>query len=285
MKLVCRTRFRKKSNLLGLILSSQGIRYTLDRYVGGYRIWVSDEEHERARSAIHLYIEENRGTKPKATSFVERFHHTYSGLFAALLIFWVHTQLPPGQARESVIEQYGASASAILDGEVYRTATALFLHVDDIHLAGNMGGLLLFGTSVAGITGTGLGWFLILVTGMLGNGINAWFFQTRHLSIGASTAIFGALGILAGYRTVRSFEEKGFHPSIILPVGAGLALLALLGAGERSDLTAHLFGYLAGLGCGGLYARLVTKRPPERVQILFLGLTAVMVGLCWLPFR
>jgi membrane associated rhomboid family serine protease len=283
MKLVCRTRFRKKANLFGLVLASQGIVFKLERHVIGYGIWVKDEDHESARSAISLYITENRRPGRIGSSFVERFHRTYSGLFAAVLMFWIHIQLPPGEARESVIEQYGASASAILDGEFYRTATALFLHVDDIHLAGNMGGLILFGTSVAGITGTGLGWFLILLTGMLGNGINAWFFKTRHLSIGASTAIFGALGILAGYRGMRIFMEKGLHVSIILPIGAGLALLAFLGASERSDLTAHLFGYLAGLVCGGIYARLITQRPPEWVQVLFLGLTAAIVGLCWIP--
>lgn len=273
------THSREKADLFGLVLASQGIDCDIQERDEGFDILVDDDDHEKARTAIRLYIRENRTTALSPSPFAERFHKTYSGLFAAILICVVHAERPPGPYRQNVIDHYGASASAILNGDIYRTVTALFFHADDIHLAGNMAGLVLFGTSVASITGTGLGWFLILLSGMMGNGLNALFFKHHHLSIGASTAIFGAVGILAGYRCIRLLKEKGTHLSVILPLGAGLALLALLGASAHSDLTAHLFGYASGLVCGAVYARWATHSPREWIQALFLILTAAIIIL------
>jgi membrane associated rhomboid family serine protease len=71
--------------------------------------------------------------------------------------------------------------------------------------------------------------------------------------LGSSTAVFGALGILTACQTLdvaRSTRAVRLW-EIILPAGAGIALLAYLGTGdEHTDVTAHLFGFLAG-GCFG----------------------------------
>jgi len=69
-----------------------------------------------------------------------------------------------------------------------------------------------------------------------------------------------------------------------VPVAAGLALLAMLGAeGQDTDLLAHAFGFAAGLGLG-LPAGLVLRgRPaPGRLAGLLLGLAAAGIsGLAW----
>ena len=99
--------------------------------------------------------------------------------------------------RSDIIKHYGSSASQIIDGEHYRTITALFLHGDVLHLIGNMAGIALFGTAVCSITGWGVGWLMILFTGSIGNLLNAYFYQAGHRSIGASTAVFGCIGFLS----------------------------------------------------------------------------------------
>lgn len=269
------------ADLYRLVLASQSIPCHCDTTPGGTDIRVHVHQFNEALNAIHLYIEENQASSQTTPTFTESFHKTYSGLFVAGMMFAIHAKLPPGPYRDTLVNDFGSSASHVLDGEVFRLITALFLHGDDMHLAGNMGGILLFGTSVASITGVGLGWFLILFSGILGNGLNALFFQSHHLSIGSSTAIFGAVGILAGLRFIRIFTEKGFHMASFLPLGAGFAILGLLGSSAHSDITAHLFGYLSGLVLGGLYG-ICRKRPPgEWVQVIFLCITSSLVILAW----
>ncbi|MBU1169678.1 MAG: rhomboid family intramembrane serine protease [Proteobacteria bacterium] len=273
----------ENAHTFALVLASQAIDFSLEHKEEGFDLLIREEDHERAMILIDLFLEENREPVSTPTPFADRFHKTYSGLFAAVLIFAIHAQLPVGPHRQSIIAHYGADAAEILHGDIYRLVTALFLHGDDIHLAGNMAGLILFGTSVASITGPGLGWFMVLLTGILGNGMNALFFKSHHLSIGASTAIFGAVGILASYRSIQIFSQKGVHSSTLLPLGAGLALLGLLGASAHADLTAHLFGYFSGLLCGAIYARRIKHNPREWIQVLFLFLSAILIALSWYP--
>src|SRR5437870_5413008 len=70
----------------------------------------------------------------------------------------------------------------------------------------------------------------------------------RHLSVGASTATFAALGILAGLQVVRRFRHGARGRRAWLPLAAGLGLFAMLGVGEHADVLAHLFG----LGVGAV---------------------------------
>ena len=88
----------------------------------------------------------------------------------------------------------------------------------------------------------------MLLAGALGNGMNALWYRTGHLSIGASTAVFGAVGILAATQLTLD-KTAGPRPWLerAAPVVGGLALLGMLGASPHSDLLAHLFGLFAGI--------------------------------------
>ena len=74
-------------------------------------------------------------------------------------------------------------ANAIRSGALYRLATALTLHADVPHLLSN----LLLGTALSYLLfhamGGGLGTLGVLLAGMLGNLLNAWFHAGQHLSI------------------------------------------------------------------------------------------------------
>ena len=214
-------------------------------------------------------------------TFISKFHKTYSGAVIAFLLFLLHWRITNNNDPRMFSETFGASASAILRGEWYRCVTALFLHGSDMHLAGNMAGIIIFGTSVCSITGSGVGWFLILISGFMGNYCNALFYKSIHLSIGASTAVFGSIGILAGYRFIYSLEESGLRITAFIPVGAGLGLLALLGASPESDVMAHLFGFFIGMIAGALYRLFIRKPAAERTQVIFLSCATAISLLCW----
>lgn len=151
------------------------------------------------------------------------------------------------------------------EGEWWRPFTALFLHGDLGHLAGNIfiGGI--FCLMVAHSFGQLRGWLLILASGVVGNGINAAVhYPDPFLSLGASTATFGAVGLLVGMGVVLAWRSRSYRElkPVIVPVAVGLTVLGWYGVGgENTDVMGHVFGWLAGLGLGLVAAsRMEVKR-------------------------
>ena len=209
-------------------------------------------------------------------------------VWAMLVTFAVQTL-----AGEAWVTRGEADARAILGGELWRTVTALTLHADFGHLAANIGCGLVFAWSLLPLLGTGWTWMGILASGAAGNLLNALAHRGgEHLSIGASTAVFGGLGLLVGYQIAATLKRRGKHRwrsrEVLLPFAAGLALLAFLGVGdgttERVDILAHGLGMLSGLGIGaGLgWARLPERTTPRVQKALAIGALVVpVVAWAW----
>ena len=125
---------------------------------------------------------------------------------------------------------------------------------------------------------------LLLASGMLGNLANAWLQNPAHRAIGASTAIFGAVGLLAAISMVRYRHHLRPRRRWTLPIAAALGLLSMLGAGgENTDIGAHLFGFLFGLplGCGAELAMERWGRPGKKVNAMLVVASAGIVVSAW----
>ncbi|MCP4688445.1 MAG: rhomboid family intramembrane serine protease [Desulfobacterales bacterium] len=249
----------EQANISTLVLSSSGIGYQTAISRDGWEIWAREEEYEAALEAMKQYFREN--PDPEAPSLAETpppaslFPKNLGGIWPSLLLLVVYAAISMHHAERTFFQEFGASSARIMDGEIHRAVTALLLHSDAVHLIGNMAGLTLFGTAVCMMTGAGPGWLMILLTGVFGNLANAALHGANHSSIGASTAVFGAIGILSGRQFWEKFRRPGQRVKAWLPLAAGLALLGLLGSGgQRVDLMAHLFGLLAGLVIGAAHA-------------------------------
>ena len=272
-----------KADTYRLVLSSSGISHRSKKGKHGWDILVNDTEHEKAINTIEQYLKENRDFHQTDEPPCHEYRKTFTGLWVSAILLASHVAITTGNDSEVFVRTYGASAFHILRGELYRSVTALMIHANAMHLAGNMLGIAIFGTAVCTITGWGVGWFMILATGVLGNLMNAVLYKTGHLSIGASTAVFGAVGILAAHQFFKKFRLPGRRIKAWLPLGAGLAILSMLGSGgEHTDLTAHLFGFMAGLILGAFYGVLV-KRPATRAcQICFLLIAISVLVMSWM---
>src|SRR5262249_24543175 len=143
--------------------------------------------------------------------------------------------------------QHGASISnLVLSKQPWRAVTALTLHADSVHVMGNVISGAIFASAVGRRLGPGGGPLAVLGAGIAGNVANALFHHYTgdggHGSIGASTAVFGAVGILAATQLVvdrRRTSGPRRVLDVLSPVVGGLALLGALGASPNSDLGAH----------------------------------------------
>lgn len=271
---------------LSLVLTALGINHRLNGGGHQQRLWVADGDGDRAREALASYVRENSSETKVDATLTPRYGRSWAGLWMAIVILIVHAAAAGEGGQGVYVRAFGASAEGILSGELHRTATALLLHADGGHLAGNMVGCLIFGTAVCAWMGSGVGVLLILISGMAGNWLSAVVYQSGHTAIGASTAVFGALGILAAHQFISKIKQnkikrRGKGRRAWLPLAAALALLGFLGASPRSDLLAHLFGLLAGLGIGAVITLIVSKVPKAPVQYICLCLSVALLVVAW----
>lgn len=250
-----------------LVLSASGVPHQIVRCPACWAIDVPDLYRHAAVSAISLYLVENAAPPAEPSLYPIRSEKNYSAVFAILVLSAIHWAVQPGYEHHVFVDAYGADSTAILEGQVYRCVTALLFHSGWPHLLSNLFGLALFGTATAVVCGWGVGWLLILTTGALGNLFNALWYGPGHLSVGASTAVFAAVGLCAALTFGARLRRPDRTWRAWIPLGAGLALLAFLGASPQTDLMAHLFGFASGLGLGGLYAWRVVRPLSWPVQL------------------
>jgi len=281
VKILCENLTQDQADTYGLVLDAYGLTYSTIRSGSGWKILVDETIHDRALELIEQYIEENQNNSLQDAQKTETYQRTYTGIWASLILMACSIVVNMSGSVDKIVREYGASAYYILNGEIYRTVTALMLHSSYPHLAGNMVGIAIFGTAVCNITGAGVGWLMILLTGILGNLANAALFRYGHISIGASTSVFGAVGILAGYQLSRKMKIAGQRMKAWLPLAGGLALLGLLGSSKHSDLTAHLFGFIAGIFLGLIYDMYLCYLLGKKHQIYCMSLTIGTVVLSW----
>jgi len=272
-----------QAETFGLVLASAGIGSALRRETRGWALWTTEDRWEEALRIINAYAEENQPEKGSSGQpLLQEYGRTSAGLWGALILLACHLAVVHSGGINAYARVYGAASGLIQRGQLYRCATALLLHADTVHLAGNLLGVGVFATAVCSVTGWGVGWLMVVAAGIAGNLMNAYFYNEGHLSIGASTAVFGAVGILSALQLVKRIGQAGQRIKAFLPFAAGLALLAMLGSSKNADLTAHLFGFSNGILLGVLYALQIKRPPGPKVQAAaLLAVTSVLLA-AWL---
>lgn len=140
---------REEADTYGLVLSASGLTcFQTKRELAGWSLWVTAAAHETARQNIEKYCSENPGLTPPMEPESSDGEKTFTALWVSLVLLASFLAIGSGETFRSIADLYGASAREILKGEVYRSATALMLHATPSHLAGNIAGLVLFGTAV-----------------------------------------------------------------------------------------------------------------------------------------
>lgn len=274
---------QRRARLWALVLQARFIENRVEPGVGGWQVMVPASRLEDACRELRLYVEENRNWPPFLPPVRPMARNTLPTLCVLLLLATFHnlTNLELNFLGRPVdwMEIGSAHGSAILRGEWWRVITALTLHADALHLMSNLAIGGVFIVYLCRDLGSGLAWTLLLASGACGNLANAYLQLPSHNSVGASTAVFGAVGILGAISMMR--YRHHLRRRWPLPVAAALALLVLLGTeGERTDLGAHLLGFSFGT-IFGMFAELLVGYlgQPGRLVNAFLALTSASVLL------
>lgn len=266
-----------------LVLTAMGIEHQVQRGWWGWSLVVAAGQGVAARQQLQLYEQENQRRTGTETSSQLRGGAKLGILAYASILFCLFIL----QGRHGFGIDWAQAgrldSSAVLAGEWWRTITALTLHLDAGHLASNVGFGAMFAALFARQVGGGVAWLTILAGGTAGNAINALVQQPGHTAMGASTAVFAALGSLAVWLWVTRRLDQQNWSRRWTPIIGGLWLLAWLGTGdERTDVVAHLTGFAAGMGLGGLLAALPRQGSFATVAQISCGLTAIVtVAIAW----
>jgi rhomboid protease GluP len=280
---------KERARIWALVLDSRGVPCCLKQPAPSrWELHVPAESLEKACYEISRYEEKNRNWPPPLPPPRPMVENTLSTLSVLILLATFHNIvrldfLLPGGIRPDWLEAGSAQASRVLDGEWWRTITSLTLHRDVAHLLGNLtiGGVFVF--LLCRELGSGLAWTLILAAGSLGNLLNALVQPAGHNSVGASTAVFGAVGILASLSMVR--YRRHLQKRWGLPIAAALALLTILGTeGKTTDLGAHLFGFASGILLGLLTEKIIARRghPGALLNALLAISSGLIVLIAWM---
>jgi len=266
----------------GLVLDAKGLPYERGPLGEEWVLWVSPGTADMAREELTRYAAERSERREPRSHFVPFAGSFYgAALYAFVLI---------GIAYCAGIDLFGVNWLEVgsLDsrvggaGEWWRALTALTLHLDQEHLMGN----LLFGVGIgvlAGrVFGPGVAWLSVVLAGAAGNYLDMILSPSWHRAVGASTAVFAALCLLAGFGWGRDRPGQD-RPYRWAPLFAGIFLLALLGAGnEHVDVLGHLLGFGSGTALGWIFARAGVPRSRRPAWQMAAGAATLgLLGLAW----
>jgi membrane associated rhomboid family serine protease len=270
---------RREAESWSLVLAADGVAHRVYAEQGAWCVELADAaDRARAAAAIADWERERaeRAAAPRAEPEPEV--PTQLGVWLGLALVAFHGYTGPWHDGNEWFERGAANARLIVGGEPWRAVTALTLHSNLTHAVGNGFSCAIFGGLLMRRYGAGVGALLLLASGALGNWLTAEWQRAHYFSVGASTALFGAIGALAATELVRRRRLHLRWGRAWLPLAGGLGLLAMLGTGKGSDFTAHVLGLAAGVLLGVPTARTLREPAGPRTQWL-LGLGSLTLTL------
>jgi rhomboid protease GluP len=171
---------------------------------------------------------------------------TYTLLAVTILIYGLQTLSTYVFNGSDLLIYFGGKTNEfILQGQVWRFITPIFLHASVLHIAFNMYALFTIGPGLEQFYGRWRYLLLYFVGGYCGNVLS--FLFSTGTSIGASTAIFGlvAAEIVFIYRNRILFGSKA--KGMLLNLALVVVVNLVLGLQPGIDNWGHLGGMVGGL--------------------------------------
>ncbi len=167
----------------------------------------------------------------------------------------------------------------VLKGEWWRLFTAMFLHAGMTHLLMNMFSLYLIGRGAEMYFDTKSYLSIYLFAGLLG-GLASLYMHTNSVGIGASGAIFGVFGALAGFFLANRERIQAHTKAFMKDFGIIIVINIVIGLSIPSiDMSAHIGGLIVGF-IGGF---VLSKNPKWIFAYSMVMVILIMVIGSYLP--
>jgi len=281
---IIETRSQAQALDWSLVLISQGIESIIARREmdGAWTLEIAAEDWTRATETIAAYERENATPWRQELKWTGMLFDARAVLwFAALILFHWYV----GNSSFDLKSAGVVDRSAILHGEWWRVFTAVTLHGDIAHLAANVTTGIVFLGLAMGCFGAGNAVLLSFLGGALGNVASVATHDTPFYSLGASGMVMASLGLI----TAHSFSWRQ-HEKRVIWIGrgaiAGCLLVVLLGVSAKSDVVAHLGGFISGALLGLLATRFrnLLLRRTTNISATFLCV-ALVIATWWLALN
>jgi membrane associated rhomboid family serine protease len=282
---VFRSARRRECDERLLVLTAVGVEGFVTAVPGEYWLQVAPADAGYAARHLLQYEAENRAPLPPPPP-APLYGYAWVGCaIYVLVLMGVAWALSNGLVRLDAFELGELDAARVQAGEWWRAWTALTLHLDGPHLAANLGAGVWFGYLAGRQMGGGTAWLITVTGAALANLLEGLLGPPEHRAVGASTAVFAALGAMSAY----SWRERFARPQHWVrrwgPLVAGVILLGWMGsAGEGTDVdvVAHLGGFAVGALLGALAALPRCQRLLQRVPQWLSGAVALAsLAIAW----
>jgi rhomboid protease GluP len=277
------------------VLTAVGIPNRVDFDGWHYVLLVEESQWAEATAHLSRYAIESRPLPPPPPPpRLHPFAWVGCALYALTLLF-VGYAVAGGFWRLDAFDLGAIEAGRVQAGEWWRAWTALTLHVDAAHLVANLGAGVWFGYLAGRQIGPGNAWLLAVVAAGLANLAESLLGPAAHRSVGASTAVFTMLGLLAAYTWRIGYKLRQRWALRWGPLIAGALLLGWTGTGgitgldkpevvaaSTTDIIAHVSGFVTGTVVGALAALASVRRLLQRVPQWAAGATALgILAVAW----
>lgn len=265
---------------LSLVLISQGIESVITHQPDNdaWLLEVAEADFLRATESIAHYERENRTPWRREVKWTGLLFDVRAALwFVALILFHFLAE-----ALQKNFHIPGAvDRVAVLHGEWWRVFTAVTLHADVAHLLANVTIGFVFLGFAMGCYGAGGAMLLSLLGGALGNVASLLLHEAPFRSLGASGFVMASLGLLAAHSL-----SSGRHEKRAVWIGRGVIagglLVVLLGLSPKSDVLAHVGGFIGGVGLGVVALPWRARLARHLSSAACLGVFLTLVVLAWM---
>jgi membrane associated rhomboid family serine protease len=282
---VYRSMRRSDCNERAFMLGAVGIASAIGVDGSMFLLSVNPADATAALAHLNSYDQESRAARVPVPSVPLRVHRgAWVGCVAYVAVLYgVALAVSEGLWRIDIFQRGELDAVLVQGGQWWRAWTALTLHLDAPHLVANLGAGVWFGYLAAQQLGGGTAWLLAVTGAAAANLFDAQFGPATYRSVGASTAVFTALGLIAAHSWRTRFHLPQRRAQRWAPLIAGVVLLGWFGsAGEGTDLVAHALGFAVGCLLGALAALRTVDALLQRVPQWLTGLAALAsLALAW----
>ncbi len=182
-----------------------------------------------------------------------------------------------------LLARFGSMRSKAVDrGELWRLVSAGFLHVDGLHFAVNLVGLLLVGRVVEAVFGPARTIALFVIATMGGTTLS-WLVGGTASSVGASGGIFGLMGAAVYFGWTRASDlpddvsrvlKRRLTIIVVLNLLIGLPISVI-------DNHAHVGGLLAGVAAAIPMGDRVTGTRPQSARATWMLIAFSTLAIGW----